>query len=107
MKIEPTSLNIQVHKRSWSWVSFIAASIALAAILTRPSIPAQWLATLLIVAPTVWFVFFGPSWLYYWQLNHRYSIIGWGVFAIRLALLPFVVKFVTPRAVSLIVAWYG
>lgn len=105
MTIEPQSLNIPAHNRSWSWVWFIVASIVLAAIVIRPSIPAQWVATLLLVAPTIWFVFVGPSWLYYWQLNHRYSIIGWGVLAIRLALLFFVVEYITPRAVSLIGAW--
>lgn len=103
MPIEPQSLNVSLRKRNWSWMWFILASIALAIYFVRPVSPAHWAVTILLMAPTVWLVFVGPSTLYYWQLNHRYSFVGWGVVAVRLALLFFVMKVVVPR----VIGWVG
>ena len=104
MTLETRELNIPLNKRRWSWLWFVA-SFALAVLIIRPSLPAQWLVTVGIVAPTVWLVFIGPYWLYYWQLNHRYSFVGWAVMAIRLALFFFVVWYVVPRASLLVGEW--
>lgn len=105
MSLEPRTLSVPVHKRSWSWLWLVVASLALAVLIIRPSLPAQWLVTVSLVAPTVWLVFVGPSSLYYWQLNHRYSFVGWAVMAIRLALFFFVVSYVVPPASLLVGAW--
>ena len=106
MSIQPKSLYVSLHKRSWSWLWFVAASFALAILIIKPSQPAQWLVTLVIVAPTVWLVFVGPSSVYNWQINHRYSIIGWGIFAVRMTLFFLVIKFIVPSATTLVGGWF-
>ena len=105
MNLEPRNLNLPLHKRSWSWLWFVIASFALAVLIVRPSLPAQWLVTVSLVVPTVWLVFVGPSSLYYWQLNHRFSLAGWAVMAIQLALFFFVVSYVVPRATWWVGTW--
>ncbi|PKM44010.1 MAG: hypothetical protein CVV05_14325 [Gammaproteobacteria bacterium HGW-Gammaproteobacteria-1] len=105
MALESKNIDILLHKRDWLWLWLIVASFGVAVLLIKPSTPAQWVVALILIAPTVWFVFVGPSALYNWQKNHRYAFVGWVVVTIRIALLFFVVWYVAPRAISLLGVW--
>jgi hypothetical protein len=105
MTLKQKDLNIPLHKRDLFWLWLVVASFGVAVLLIKPSTPAQWVVTLVLVAPTVWFVFVGPSALYNWQKSHRYAFVGWVVVTIRIALLFFVVWYVAPRAISLLGVW--
>lgn len=91
-----------MHKRSWSWLWFILASLAIAIYVIQPETTAHWAIAITLMGPTVWLVFVGPSSLYHWQLNHRYAFVGWLMLAARIALFFFVLKVVAPRAISLL-----
>jgi hypothetical protein len=105
MTLKPKDLNIPLHKRDWFWFWLVVASFGVAVLLIKPSTLTQWMVTLILVAPTVWFIFVGPSALYNWQKSHRYAFVGLVVVTIRLALLFFVVWYVAPRATSLFGVW--
>lgn len=100
MPIEPRNLGIPLHNRNWAWLWFILACLAFAIYLILPVTPVQWTVTLMLMGPTIWLVFVGPSSLYHWQLNHRYSFVGWLVLACRIALFFFVVNTAAPRTLT-------
>ena len=100
MKIQPDSLDISLKKRSWSQLLFIFACIGLAAFQMNASRLSEWLTAIIVLGPTYYVFFGGPSFVYRWQSNPMIAVKV-GAFALRVTLLLMVLWYVTPFTVSI------
>lgn len=100
MNFTPRNLNILLKKSGHFGFWLFLACVAFATFTIKPNTVASWAVTLILVAPTFWFGFFGPASLDNWTRNHRYVFAGWLVFALKLAILVMIIKFVAPVAIS-------
>jgi hypothetical protein len=98
-------LNIPLYKRSHTGLWHMLACIPLAIITVRPGTVENWLTTIFLVFPILWFVFVGPKFLDGWLRHSRYSFLSWVILALKLVLFFWVIKIVEPYTASLLSEW--
>ncbi|MNG17892.1 hypothetical protein D3C84_1019120 [compost metagenome] len=81
------------------------ACIPLAIITVRPNTVENWLTSIFLVLPVLWFVFICPKFLDGWLRHSRYGFPSWVILALKLALFFWVIKVVEPYTASLLSEW--
>jgi hypothetical protein len=105
MKLRNEPLNIPLERRRYDGVLFVLACLALGILHVKPKTPEAWVAAICVMAPTLWFVLVGPSFLNNWQRRSRYAFAGWIIFAAKMAFFLFVIRTVYPYTESMIAQW--
>lgn len=105
MNNEPKELNIPLYKRHYFDFWLFIAYIAISALTVKPDTIASWIVTLVLVAPSFWFVFFGATFLDKWASNNRYIFAAWAVFTLKILFLYFIVRTVAPMVIHFIESW--
>ena len=102
---EPKELNIPLNKRHYFDVWLFIGYIAISAYIIKPHSLAGWVVTLVMVAPSFWLGFSGPSFLSNWASQSRYIFASWIVFFIRVLFAYFFVFVAAPIVISFIESW--
>src|SRR5690606_1907852 len=93
-------LNIPLNKRNHTGLWLTLACLPLAIITVRPGTVENWLTSVFLVFPVIWFVFVGPKFLDGWIGQSEYSALSWSILVLQLALVFWVIKNVEPSAAS-------
>ena len=80
----------------------ILACIVLAIVVIKPHSTENWLTSIFLVSPIMWFVFVGPKFIDRWQAQSRYSFTGWITLALKLLLFFWVIKVAEPFTASVL-----
>lgn len=98
MDIEPKSLGIPLGKKDRSPAWFALGCIAIAAMAVKPTGLSQFIASVVVLAPALWFAFGGPSFLTRWR-EHLLVALRVLAFCCKVALLLAIYWYVVP--------WFG
>ncbi len=93
-----------MRNKNFYRIIFILASIGISIGVIKPNSVAEWIVSITIVAPTIWYVFVEPDFIHRWR-SRRYIYVSWFINIANLALVLFIMLVAAPYLSTVLSEW--